>query len=224
MTVPLLDKMVWQDIASILHDPKRFIEEARKRFEQYVHHDTLEGLHHRVKQLEQQEANIRKAIQFAETEDAIAPFMVDLNNLQAQRQRALADIKQLQHDQIAWEASYNRIKHLVTALKGVDRAEQYLTYQQKRSFLSALTVRVTVYPQGGEYRYRISAGLHGEIVFPNHPAIAEVSDTDCVYEPDRPRRDPSSQHSNSSCWHCSAEATAAQANRPAERPLCHGTD
>jgi hypothetical protein len=163
MSVSKLDKAVWDKVIEVLKDPEVLEREARSRIASGGNADAIEALKRRVKRLEQQQLNARKALlqiqdDGAGMEEFRAGLIEDARKAAQDKVETQEEIQQLERQQHQWERVQERLKHARVWCDAVTHAEGTLSYEERRTVLYGLGTLVTVYPAGSRPRARLKVG------------------------------------------------------------------
>jgi site-specific DNA recombinase len=160
-----LDTMVWEDIVAALKDPKRLEQEMNKRLDHMGRQDAVDAMKKRIKNLELQEANIRKAIRLlGADETGMEGLLADLKTVVTQKQKAEEELEQVEKDWSQQEAARERMKSIVEWSRERETIGTAFTYEEKRAILYGWNIRVKVNPKGCSPRYEVTTGRNGEVL------------------------------------------------------------
>lgn len=165
ITVRKLDTAVWGKVLEKIQDPNTLEEEVRKRQASGGNRSAIIAIERRVKRLEQDQLNIRKAIirmegdgQDAETDDFLAGLIADGRKAAQDKAEALEEIVVLERQQHEWERVQERLQNARVWCEAVAEGHGTLSYEEKRTILFGLATIATVNAAGHKPRASLTVG------------------------------------------------------------------
>jgi hypothetical protein len=152
ITVRKLDTAVWGKILEKIQDPSTLEEEVEKRRASGGNSSAIAALERRVKRLEQDQLNIRKAIirmegdgQDVGTDDFLAGLIADGRKAAQDKAEALEEMAALERQQHEWERVQERLQNARVWCEAIAEGHDTLSYEEKRTILFGLATQATVY-------------------------------------------------------------------------------
>jgi hypothetical protein len=165
ITVRKLDTAVWGKVLEKIQDPSTLEGEVRKRQASGGNRSAIAALGHRVKRLEQEQLNIRKAIirmegdgQDAETDDFLAGLIADGRKAAQEKADALEEMAALERQQHEWERVQERLQNARVWCEAIAEGHGTLSYEEKRTILFGLATQAIVNAAGHKPRASLKVG------------------------------------------------------------------
>jgi hypothetical protein len=168
--------------------PNTFLEEeARKRIQSGGNRDAITALIRRVKRLEQDQLNIRKAISRMEADagdaavdDFLAGLLADARKAAQDKLDAQEEVAALERQQHEWERVQDRLRNARVWCEAIAEGHDSLTYEGKRTVLFGLGTKVVVNAANQKPRASLKIGeqdiaLLGEEAGTQNDAIVSLS-------------------------------------------------
>lgn len=153
-----LDASVWRRVESILLDEDVIHREVARLRTADPTDDERTGIARALAQVQSRQAKAARAITLLD-DDAAEPLVEQLALLGKQKAELEEELVRIAARQVAWRQSQALLDRIEGWRARVAHNLRHLTYPLKRDILTALDVRVTLYPAGHEPRYTIQAAI-----------------------------------------------------------------
>lgn len=163
-----LDSDIWGNVLDVIKRPEIIREAMERGSESTGFAATIEGYEHQIAGLDQQQAQVSKAIGLMDPGDDLGPLVAQFKLLGKQKTKAQAELDTLKSQQAEHDAYQQRMRD-VEAWCHV-AAQHDFTYEDKRIALYAFQVEVTVWGVERKPRWIAKIG----------PVIRDADGRDCV--------------------------------------------
>lgn len=156
----ILDEAVWARARAIITDPSVVAAELERLRAEDPTADDLRAVDRSLAEVDRQRGNIARAIAMLEDPEAASPLVAQLQSL-ADRAKALqAERAEIERRQAAWHGLQDDLDGLSNWCRQVATNVDDLTWEERRLALTALGFAVTLYPNGHDPRYIITAHVN----------------------------------------------------------------
>jgi hypothetical protein len=150
---------VWERARAIITNPETVARELERVRESDPTAEDARAVVRFLTGIERQRGNLSRAIATLDDLDAAAPLVLQLREL-AERDRALrAEQATLEERRAAWQSTQADLDSLTRWCSTVAGRVDSLSWEQRRSALTALNFGATVYPRDHEPRFVVTADV-----------------------------------------------------------------
>jgi site-specific DNA recombinase len=144
----ILDPAVWESVSEVLRDPTIIARAVAEHRTDSGLERELAAMDKRLQTIVSKQQHIAKAIPTLDDEDAVAPLLVELQNLAASKTATERECDLVRQRIADAEAEAANVRTLSEWCSRVGTNLDTLTYDERRLALDALGVKVRVYRNG----------------------------------------------------------------------------
>lgn len=211
VTASILDRAVWSRVTQLLTDPTLIAEElARLRQEDPTEAD-LASVDRQRDTVGRKLANLTKRLAVVEDEMVGDLLLAEISTLTKQRRQLEDEREAIMDRRVGWEEAQHDLAVLEKWVATVATNLEATTYEQKRTILALLNVRVRLFPADQQPRWIIEARIDPKL------RVGQVADTSSGRSSRRsggtPRTPPARSPGPSPGWRCRAGGCSAARRR-----------
>jgi site-specific DNA recombinase len=159
IAVRKMDSALWQKIAAFMSQPELIVTELERYRTEDPTIEDLAMIDRRHKEITRQQTNLTRRLATIDDDTIAALVMNELKALREQEARLDAERERLAARRDQWESGQAHIEALEAWCRTVSRNLDSLTYEEQRTLLAALNVRVTVWKTDHDPRFVIEASV-----------------------------------------------------------------
>jgi site-specific DNA recombinase len=158
-----VDIDVWNRVMTVLQDREYFESQLTQRCDNDSKRTAIEAIQQRIVELERQQKNIARMVREMRGEEGVEILANDLRLISKQKRSAQEELERLKQDDLDLTIAREQMQTTKAMIYDITQGSKSFTYEEKRTILYMLNIRVTIYPKDVVPRYTVMGGRHGEL-------------------------------------------------------------